>query len=99
LRNIFVNAIEAIRNHGEIIIKLKRENNSLILTISDTGIGISKEVLEKVFDPQFSTKDMGTGLGLYIAKKIVEDHNGTINISSRPRGGTQVIVKFFLPSK
>jgi len=94
LRNIFINAIEAIRNKGEIEVQLKSANKNLILEIQDTGIGMEKVMLKKVFEPYFSTKDAGTGLGLSIAKKIIEDHGGFIQISSELRKGTKVLIRF-----
>ena len=94
LRNIFINAIEAIRNKGEIEIKLKRDKKNLILEINDTGMGMEKVLLKKAFEPYFSTKDAGTGIGLSIAKKIIEGHGGSIQISSKLRKGTEVLIKF-----
>jgi len=94
LRNIFINAIEAIRNKGEIEVKLKRDNKNLILEINDTGMGMEKVMLKKAFEPYFSTKDAGTGIGLSIAKKIIEGHGGSIQISSKLRTGTEVLIKF-----
>jgi signal transduction histidine kinase len=94
LRNIFINAIEAIRNKGEIEVKLKRVPKNLILEIRDTGMGMEKFMLKKAFEPYFSTKDAGTGLGLSIAKKIIDEHGGSIQISSQLSKGTKVIIKF-----
>ena len=94
LRNIFINAIEAIRNKGEIEVKLKKDSKNLILEINDTGMGMEKVMLKKAFEPYFSTKDAGTGLGLSIAKKIIEGHRGSIKISSKLRKGTEVLIKF-----
>jgi len=94
LRNIFINAIEAIRDKGEIEVKLKKGQKNLILEIKDTGMGMEKVMLKKVFEPYFSTKDAGTGLGLSIAKKIIEGHGGSIQISSVLRKGTKVLIKF-----
>jgi signal transduction histidine kinase len=93
LRNILINAIEAIRGKGEIELKTCKEANTLILEICDTGIGMEKDILEKIFEPYFSTKAAGTGLGLPITKKIIEDHGGTIQISSEPKKGTKVTIK------
>ena len=93
LRNIFTNAIEAIQAHGEIIIKASREKSKIILEIKDTGMGIEKNILDKVFEPYFSTKDVGTGLGLPIAKKVIEDHGGTIQASSKKNEGIKILIK------
>jgi signal transduction histidine kinase len=91
-RNIFINAIEAIRAKGTIEIMLSAEKENLLLVIKDTGTGMAKDMLEKIFDPYFSTKDVGTGLGLPIAKKIIEDHGGTIRVESEVRIGTTIII-------
>ncbi|MGB2845822.1 MAG: ATP-binding protein [Candidatus Aminicenantaceae bacterium] len=93
LRNIFTNAIEAIQAHGEIIIKASREKSKIILKIKDTGMGIEKNILDKIFESYFSTKDVGTGLGLPIAKKVIEDHGGTIQASSKKNEGTKILIK------
>ena len=63
------------------------------LAIEDTGSGIPSDVLPKVFEPLFSTKSFGTGLGLPMVKQIVEQHGGTIAISSEPGKGTRVTVR------
>lgn len=99
LRNIVTNAIEAIHDKGEIRIELAREKDSLRLEIKDTGIGMEKDILKLVFEPYFSTKDVGTGLGLPIAKKIIEDHGGSIQASSQVKKGTKILVKLPLERK
>jgi len=94
LRNILTNAIESIRGMGEIRVRLARAPEMMTLSIEDTGAGIEKDILDRIFEPYFSTKDVGTGLGLPIAKKIVEDHGGTIEITSDPRKGTRITIRF-----
>jgi signal transduction histidine kinase len=96
-RNIFINAIEAIRGRGEIEIRLRAEKDSLVLIVRDSGTGMAKDMVEKIFDPYFSTKDAGTGLGLPIAKKIVEDHGGAIRVESEVQKGTTITIT--LPRK
>jgi signal transduction histidine kinase len=93
IRNIFTNAIEAIRDHGEINVDVIRSEKELDLIVEDTGTGMSQTVLKRIFEPYFSTKDMGTGLGLSIAKKIIEDHGGTIQAVSEEKKGTQILIK------
>jgi signal transduction histidine kinase len=97
VRNIFINAVEAIRGKGEIEIRLRAEPDSLSLAIRDSGIGMAKDVVEKIFESYFSTKDVGTGLGLPIAKKIIEDHGGTIRVESEVQKGT--LITIVLPRK
>ena len=93
LRNIVANAVEAISQKGEVGVQVARDGAKLRIVIRDTGSGMSRETIERIFDPYFSTKDSGTGLGLPIAKKIIEEHGGTIQISSEPRAGTAVTIE------
>jgi nitrogen fixation/metabolism regulation signal transduction histidine kinase len=96
LRNVFTNAVEAIGKQGKIQIKLAWEKKGLTVEISDSGVGMDRETLDRIFDPYFSTKEVGTGLGLSIAKKIIEDHAGKIEASSKKNEGTKIII--FLPA-
>ena len=88
--NLVINAVEAIDGSGGTVsIHLsKATNDSVRIEISDTGCGIPADDIGKVFEPYFSTKDTGTGLGLAIVKKAIEDHGGTIAISSKQGSGT-----------
>jgi two-component system sensor histidine kinase HydH len=63
------------------------------INFDDEGQGIGAEILEKIWDPFFTTKEMGTGLGLGMVKNIIESHGGNIQIDSRTRGGTRVTVE------
>lgn len=92
LRNIITNAIEAIKDRGEIEIKVSKEKKGLRMVIKDTGLGIKKNLLDKIFEPYFSTKEVGTGLGLPIAKKIIESHGGSLRLSSQEGKGTKIII-------
>lgn len=95
--NIIKNAIEASTNGGKVSISLQKMNNEKILiTVKDTGIGISKERLERIGEPFYSSKDRGTGLGLTVSFKIVESHNGKIVFNSEAGQGTEVLIE--LPS-
>lgn len=93
LRNILINATEAIREKGKIQVKVARTANSMKIEISDTGIGMKKIVLDNIFEPYFSTKEAGTGLGLAITKKIIESHRGTIQAESQEGKGTIISIK------
>jgi CheY-like chemotaxis protein len=81
---------------GELTMEAKRANEKVVVTISDTGCGIDEETLKNIFDPFYTTKDVGkgTGLGLSIAHGIIEDHHGTISVSSKPGEGTAFKVAF-----
>ncbi len=91
-RNILTNAIESIKDKGVIEIKASSKNNEIHLKISDTGQGIKKNMLDTIFEPYFSTKEGGTGLGLPIAKKILEDHGGSIKASPNTPAGLKITI-------
>jgi len=93
--NLINNAIQAIPKKGEIILKTEESRNGILITIMDTGIGISDEEKEKVFEPFFTKKQRGTGLGLAVVKKIIDNHRGEIKITDRENGGTAF--SFWLP--
>jgi two-component system, NtrC family, sensor histidine kinase HydH len=95
--NIFINAIQAIGENGTITIIITGEKGHYRVEIQDTGPGISKENLKKIFNPFFTSKDKGSGLGLAIVKKIVDGHKGKVWIESEEGTGTSVFVK--LPRK
>ena len=82
--NLVVNSIQAMNNGGEIEIKIFEENNFAIIKFIDSGDGIGDEDIGKVFEPLFTTKQKGTGLGLASCKNIVEQHNGEISVSNNP---------------
>ncbi len=83
--NIISNAVDAIgEGEGKIIIRAKSENSNLIIELEDSGDGIPKENLDKIFEPLFTTKQRGTGLGLSSVKAIIEAHGGTISAKSPP---------------
>jgi len=66
------------------------------LVIADTGIGMDREETERIFSPYFTTKKSGTGLGLYIAQKIIKDHQGSIKIESQRNKGTKFEIAFIV---
>lgn len=92
--NVLSNAVQAIKEKGTIIINTKKENDELIIRISDDGKGIEKKNLEKIFDPRFTTKeaDVGTSLWFPISKKIIESHKGRMKVKSEVGKGTEVSI-------
>jgi two-component system sensor histidine kinase PilS (NtrC family) len=86
--NLGMNAIEAMSDGGEIIISTKEKEGFIEIAFQDFGTGIAEKDIEKIFYPFFTTKEQGTGLGLAIAYRIVEEHNGTINVKSISGIGT-----------
>lgn len=91
--NIIINAIEATPRGGKVLIRHQNvAQGRLVVTVEDTGQGIPREDLDKLFDPFFSTKKKGTGLGLAIVKSIVEGHDGEIKVESEAGKGTRFII-------
>jgi two-component system sensor histidine kinase HydH len=91
--NILINAVEATPTGGKIFVKCEMdEPGRLRIAVEDTGEGIPKENIDKLFDPFFSTKKKGTGLGLAIVKSIIEAHDGEIDVESEPGRGTRFII-------
>lgn len=91
--NILINAVEATPTGGKIFVKCEMdEPGRLRIAVEDTGEGIPKENIDKLFDPFFSTKKKGTGLGLAIVKSIIEAHDGEIDVESEPGKGTRFII-------
>lgn len=93
LRNTILNAMEAIKEKGNIEIQLSKEKGLIKITVIDDGEGILPENLPRVFEPYFTTKPSGTGLGLAIAKKMIEMHGGKISVGSELGKGTTVIIE------
>jgi two-component system, NtrC family, sensor histidine kinase HydH len=91
--NILINGVEATPKDGKIIITSATDaRGRLQITFEDSGEGIPRENLDKLFDPFFSTKKKGTGLGLAIVKSIIESHEGEIEVESEPGKGTRFII-------
>lgn len=92
--NLLKNAIEAIEKSGTVTIQARRQGDKVVVTVEDTGKGMSKEVIEKLGTPFFSNKDMGTGLGLMITYRIIQNHDGEVSVHSKVGIGTQFRVRF-----
>ncbi len=91
--NLFLNAVQSMNGGGKITVTVKEERSQYLLEIQDTGRGISKDIMGKVFSPFYSTKDIGSGLGLPIVKNIIESHDGGIELDSTPGSGTKVTIR------
>jgi len=91
--NLLTNSIQAIEKEGKIELRLSDNNDSIKLEIEDSGSGIPKSIIPKIFDPLFTTKANGTGLGLAICKTIIEQHGGTITVKSNPTTFTIILPK------
>lgn len=92
LINLISNSIEAIDDHGAIEIESKTNNEIIQIIICDTGKGIFKEDLNKIFNPFFTTKKNGSGLGLAICKKLCLQNNAQIEVTNIPEGGCEFII-------
>jgi len=95
LTNMIENALHAMPRGGALDIggRLAGDGRHLELQIRDTGVGMDRQALDRIFEPYFSTKAVGTGLGLTIAKRNVELHGGSISVDSEPGSGTTVRVR------
>ncbi|MEA1960844.1 MAG: ATP-binding protein [Bacillota bacterium] len=91
--NLFINAMEATSTEDSIRIQTFVENEWVVVRFSDSGIGIEKESLNKIFDPFYTTKDHGTGLGLSIVHTIIKNHKGHIEVESHKDRGTIFTVR------
>jgi len=93
--NIFINAIQAMPNGGTLSVEIDHQDEKkegLMVKVTDTGTGIPEEHIKRILNPFFTTKQRGSGLGLSIVKNIVESHNGSVEIRSKPGLGTSVII-------
>jgi signal transduction histidine kinase len=92
--NIMINAVEAIKERGAITIESRpdRARNRIVVEVTDTGCGLQPEQLDQIFEPFFSTKPKGTGLGLAVSFGIVQNHGGDIRVSSGLGEGTRFTI-------
>ena len=93
LLNLLKNSLEALDSGGQITLASGGDGKQVWFSVADTGGGMPPEVLEKIFNPFFTTKEKGTGLGLAVIHKIITDHQGTISVESSPEKGTSFMVK------
>ncbi len=97
--NIIVNAVQAMPEGGKLTITGINKDKFIEASITDTGEGIEKEILDKIFEALFSTKEQGTGLGLTVCQSIVERHNGSIEVESEVGKGTKFSIKLPVTNK
>ena len=93
--NLLVNARQAMPEGGELLVRVRRMGTHVEVSITDTGIGMSPETLERCFEEYWSDKKGGTGLGLATARRIVEEHGGTLTVVSENGRGTSLSI--YLP--
>ena len=96
IQNVIINAVQAsAEKKGSITVSCTAKDFYVDVCVKDTGCGITETQLEKIFDPYFTTKQnkSGTGLGLYITRKVIEDHSGSIKVDSTPQVGTTFTIR------
>jgi signal transduction histidine kinase len=93
LMNLVLNALQAMQQGGRLSLHLRCETPEATLVLADTGAGIPPHLHQRIFEPFFTTKEKGSGLGLTVVRRIVEEHGGTIRLAARPSGGTSVEVR------
>src|SRR5439155_11110674 len=99
--NLFINAKDAMPNGGELIIKTSTHDSAFQVEVIDTGIGIPDDQIKKIYDPFFTTKELGrgTGLGLSVTYGIIQEHSGKISVDSKPGEGTRFVLELPAPRK
>ena len=93
LGNLISNAVQAMPNGGKLTLRAFQKEADLVITVSDTGMGIPEKVKSKLFTPFFTTKSKGQGLGLAVVKRMIEALNGTVTFESIEGNGTTFIVR------
>jgi signal transduction histidine kinase len=99
LLNIINNAVAAMPNGGSLTVSTERQGEVVQIHVHDTGGGISDENMAKIFEPYFTTKDFGSGLGLTVVYKIVKEHGAEITVKSKEREGTTFTISLPIPVK
>ncbi len=97
--NIIINSIQSMPRGGELHLMTRSRGNQVEIEIKDSGVGIPEDVHEKIFDFFFTTREEGAGLGLSIARRIVNEHGGDIQVGSKENSGTSVILRLPLYSQ
>jgi signal transduction histidine kinase len=92
LFNIILNAFQAMPEGGELTVRSRMTDGTVTVIIADTGIGVSQENLSRLFDPFFSTKSTGLGLGLAMTKRVIEDHGGKVDFQTTEGKGSTVTI-------
>jgi PAS domain S-box-containing protein len=97
--NLVRNAIQAMPNGGLIAVEVRYARGRVMISVTDSGCGIPEGQVEKIFDPYFTTRDGGAGLGLMIVQRIVSEHGGDVLVASNPGKGTTMTVRLPVPLK
>ena len=99
--NLFINAKDAMPDGGELIIRTLSSDSTFQIEVADTGVGIPENQISKIYDPFFTTKELGrgTGLGLSVSYGIIQEHSGKILVDSKPGAGTRFVLELPAPRK
>jgi signal transduction histidine kinase len=91
--NLLLNSIQAIDGTGTVLIECGKDNGFSYISVTDSGKGVAQEEAGKIFEPYYSTKKYGIGLGLTITKRLIEEHGGTISVESSAGQKTKITIK------
>ena len=97
LINIIKNGVAAMNQGGTLKIVTREDQGFVHIDISDSGIGMSEEQLSKIFEPYYTTKEFGSGLGLTVVYKVIREHNGEVSVHSRENQGTTFTISLPIP--
>lgn len=92
LTNLLENALQAVDAGGRVVLSARRSGEQMLLTVRDNGRGMTPDVVERLFEPFFTTRSEGTGLGLAIARGVARAHGGGIDVRSKPGAGTEFMI-------
>jgi len=99
LLNLLTNALQSMPDGGALTVRTWSTGDRVRIEVGDTGTGIPPEALRRIFDPYFTTREQGTGLGLPTVRRIVAEHGGDVTVESRPGEGTRFVVSLPLPPR
>ena len=97
LLNLILNGMQSMPHGGSLTLEAKVSHGNMIVIVADTGDGIPEDILPRIFEPYFTTKTKGAGLGLSIARRIVEAHGGTLTVDSTIGQGTRFRIAVPMP--
>jgi two-component system NtrC family sensor kinase len=91
--NLLTNALQAVDDGEEVVVALRREGGDAVLEVRDAGPGVDPAIRDRIFEPFFTGREGGTGLGLFVSYGIVERHGGRIEVGTAPEGGARFTVR------